>query len=75
MSLVHNERTKLLATALNNVAVATIVTALIAPAASFLYGTGTTAGGGWALAIGAAWLTGGVILHLAAHQVLGRLTP
>lgn len=32
LSVVHNERTKLLATALNNVAVAIIVTALIAPA-------------------------------------------
>lgn len=74
MSLVHNERTKLLATALNNVAVATVVTALIAPAASFLYGATTPAGGGWWLAIGIAWLTGGIILHLAAQRVLGRLT-
>jgi hypothetical protein len=31
MSLIHNERVKLLATALNNTAVATVVTAVVAP--------------------------------------------
>jgi hypothetical protein len=35
MSLVQNERTKLLATALNNVSVATIVTGIIAPIVGF----------------------------------------
>lgn len=74
MSLVQNERTKLLATALNNVAVATVVTALIAPAATFLYGAGAPGRGGWWIAIGLAWLAGGIILHLAAQWVLGRLT-
>jgi hypothetical protein len=39
MSLVYNERTKLLATALNNTGVATVVTAVIAPVAAFLYGS------------------------------------
>ncbi len=52
MSLVRNERIKLAATALNNIAVATIVTALIAPAASFLYGTANPAAGHWWLVIG-----------------------
>lgn len=37
MSVVHNERTKLLATALDNIAVAVIVTAQIAPAVGFLH--------------------------------------
>jgi hypothetical protein len=37
MSLVHIERTKLLATALNNAAVAIMATAIIAPVAGFLY--------------------------------------
>jgi len=31
MSLVHSERTKLLATALNDIAAATVVTAIVAP--------------------------------------------
>jgi hypothetical protein len=38
-NLIHNERTKLLATALNNTAVATLVTAIIAPVVGLLYGT------------------------------------
>jgi hypothetical protein len=38
MSLVHNERVKLVATALNNTAVATLATAFLAPAVGFLYG-------------------------------------
>jgi CDP-diglyceride synthetase len=38
MSLIENERTKLLATALNNTAVATVVTAVIGPIAGLLYG-------------------------------------
>lgn len=74
MSVVHNERTKLLATTLNNTAVAIIVTALIAPAVGFLYGTANPAGGGWWLLIGLAWFVAGIVLHLAAQRVLGRLT-
>ena len=74
MSLIQNERIKLLATALNNVGVATIVTALIAPAAAFLYGSGHASTGHWGL-IGAAWLVGGVTLHLLAQLVVGKLKP
>ena len=43
MSLVQNERTKLLATAFNNTAVATFATAIIAPMAAFLYGSNVIA--------------------------------
>jgi hypothetical protein len=39
MSLKHNERIKLFATALSNTAVATVVTAFIAPMATYLYGS------------------------------------
>jgi hypothetical protein len=56
-----NERTKLTATAINNVAVTTIATALIAPAVSFVYGPP------------AAWCAAGVVLHLTARGILGRL--
>jgi hypothetical protein len=44
VSLIGNERTRLLATGLNNVSVATFVTALIAPSASYLYGISGPAG-------------------------------
>lgn len=54
MNLIQNERVKLLATALNNVAVATVVTALIAPAAAFLYGSGHASTNYW-WRVGAAW--------------------
>lgn len=72
MNLIQNERIKLLATALNNVAVATLVTALITPAATFLYGSGHASTSYWQLA-GAAWLSAGVTLHLIAQVILGRL--
>jgi len=72
MELIHNERMKLLATALNNSAVATIVTAVIAPTASLLYGL-TAIATGWWLAMALVWFLGGLSLHITAHLVLGRL--
>ncbi len=75
MSLVRNERLKLLATALNNVAIATFVTALIAPSASVLYGlTSPTASRIWPL-IACGWFAVSVMLHLSAQWVLKRLSP
>ena len=44
MSMIHNERTKLLATALNNVGVATLITGVVAPTVATLYGA-TNVGG------------------------------
>ena len=73
MSLVHNERTKLLAAALNNVSVATIVTGIIAPIVGFLYGSPSATVSTWWWLIAAAWLIVGAGLHVAAHAVLGRL--
>jgi hypothetical protein len=73
MSLIHNERMKLLATALNNTAVATVATALIAPIVGFLYGSPSLAASRWWPLIGAAWLLIGLGLHLVAWAVLGRL--
>ncbi len=78
MSLVLNERTKLLATALNNLGVATLIAGVIAPAANFLYGMASPTGfHPWPSVglIGCCWLFSGMILHLAAQLVLRRLTP
>jgi hypothetical protein len=72
MSLKHNERIKLLATALSNTAVATIVTAFIAPIAGSFYGSSSVSGAGWWL-ISVIWLSGGLVLHIGAQIVLGRL--
>ncbi len=75
MSLVRNERTKLLAMALNNIAAATFITGLIGPAASFLYGMVSPTGSHPWPFIACCWFFGSVILHLAGQLVLGRLVP
>jgi hypothetical protein len=71
MSLKHNERIKLFATALSNTAVATVVTAFIAPIAAYLYGTPSTNYASWPISI--IWLLGGLVLHICAQVALGRL--
>jgi hypothetical protein len=73
MHLIHNERTKLLATGLNNTAVATIVTAIIAPVVGFLYGSPSAAASRWWSVIGLVWFLVGLALHVTAQFVLGRL--
>src|SRR5947208_2580482 len=71
MNLIHNERTKLFATALNNSAVATIVTAIVAPIVGFLYGSPNPAATAWWPLIGAAWLLVGLGLHVLDKSRLG----
>ena len=74
MKTVHNERTKLLATALNNLGVAIWATAILAPSASLLYGTSnSTTSVWWYVSIATIWFLVGVTLHLLARAVLGRL--
>jgi hypothetical protein len=72
MALIHNERIKLFATALSNTGVATVVTAIVAPMAGFLYGASVLAESRWPL-LGLAWFFGGMSLHITAQLVLGRL--
>ncbi|HEY1934173.1 MAG TPA: hypothetical protein VGG99_19370 [Acetobacteraceae bacterium] len=73
MDMIFNERTRLFATFLNNIAVATIVTSLIAPAVSYFYGVGNLAPNRWWLLIALAWFVLGVSLHRVAVFVLGSL--
>ena len=75
MSFIRNERTKLAATALNSIAVATVVTAVLAPAASYLYGLSNPTLAKWWLLIGLAWFLAGLLIHTLAQMVLGRLAP
>jgi hypothetical protein len=72
MSLIQNEQTKLLATALNNTAVAVFATAIIAPVAGILYGS-SAAGSSWWPLMTLAWFIGALSLHMAAQLVLRRL--
>ncbi|HWK93794.1 MAG TPA: hypothetical protein VNR39_00085 [Pseudolabrys sp.] len=73
MDLIRNERTKLLANAVNNTAVAVIVTTVITPLAGLLYGIQPVPGAIW-FAYWFLWLFVGVGLHFSAQAVLGRLT-
>jgi hypothetical protein len=66
-NLIHNARIQLLATLLNNAALAFIVAAFIAPV------TGGQLHGGWQAVTTFAWVGFGVGLHFSARAVLGRL--
>lgn len=72
MSLIENERTKLLATALNNTAVAIIITAVVTPIAGFLYGIQTVVSQYWPILL-VIWFSVGIGIHLFAQALLGRL--
>lgn len=64
--MIHNERIKLLATALNNLGLAFAIGGFVAPAISGQLR-------GWSGLILIAWLGLGAGLHLCAQAVLGRM--
>ncbi len=73
-TLVHNERVKLTASALNTAATSSFTVGVVAPIAAALYSFGPTALPVGALVLLAvAWLGAAVALHLAAPRVLGSL--
>jgi hypothetical protein len=67
MHTVHNARVQLLATALNNFALAFIVAGFVAPAV-----TGQLRGGSWVL-VTLAWIALGAGVHICAQLALGSL--
>lgn len=74
MSLIKNERAKLLANALDRASTACLTVGVFGPAVAFLYGMGTVHISPVALGVGGAvWLTAAVLLHLLAQRTLGRL--
>ncbi len=75
MSLAYNERTKLLATALNNVGVAIIITGVIAPTIATLYGAASAGLNQWWWLIAVVWFLTGIGLHILGQMFLGRLKP
>ena len=73
MASIAAERWKLLATALNNLGVASIVTGGIAPAAAAMVGT-LAEDDPWRLsAVIVIWISIGVVFMLTAHRVLQEL--
>jgi hypothetical protein len=72
--LVSNERARLTATALNNSAVAAMITSVVGPAASDLYGIAAPKSPYW-WAFGLAWIIIAASLHLAARKAIGDLQP
>ena len=77
MSLIDNERTKLLANALDRASTASLALGVFAPVAAAFFGAQTGGEVPWpTLTIGAfIWLAGAIALHLAARLVLGGLRP
>jgi hypothetical protein len=75
VSLVGNERTKLLAGALDRLSTACLTIGVVTPAAGLIYGfVGRFVASGWFLVVaGAMWSGSAVALHLVARWVLGGL--
>jgi len=72
--LVRNERTKLLANALDRASTACLAVGILAPLSTSLLGadpTGSTAGG--TILSFAGWTLTAVMLHLGARRLLGDL--
>ena len=75
MSLVHNERTKLLANALDRASTACITVGVFAPTAAAIYTSVSSMTSSRNLIIGAiAWIFTAAVLHISARYVLRRLT-
>ncbi len=76
MSLIHNERTKLTANALDRASTACLTVGVLGPAAAVLYGIGSMAvmQANALIFVGSAfWLFAAAMLHLLAKGILGRL--
>ena len=70
MSVIHNEQTKLTATALNNLAVATVIAGFVGPTVALRFPPAGLQVDAFAVAVSVAWLLVGWILHLVARLVL-----
>ena len=70
MALIHNERWKLTATALNGVAIATMAAGLIAPLAAVSYGLPNGPAGRYFVLTGLIWFFAAIGLHVLARFTL-----
>lgn len=76
MSLVHNERIKLTAAAIDRLSTAMFVVGFLGPLASSIFGAPSTCVAFhdiFEIVEGAFWILTGVILHLIARHLLGGL--
>ena len=74
MSLIENERTKLVANALDRSSTACGTVGVLAPVAAVLYGASGTSLEMWTFVLGGViWLLAAIALHLGARYVLGGL--
>lgn len=74
MSIVDNERTKLLASALNSAATSCFTVGIIAPEAAAFYGASSPSVTAETIILGVVvWICAALALHLAARHVLGGL--
>lgn len=73
MSLIHNERTKLTANALDRASTACLTVGVLGPAAAALYGMGGSALHGWIIIGAVLWLSAAAVLHFMARRTLGSL--
>lgn len=72
--LVRNEQRKLAATALNNIAVATVVTGIVAPVIASAYHVSTPHGKYWAV-FPVLWVLVAMGIHQLARRMLEELEP
>jgi hypothetical protein len=70
LGVVHNEQTKLTATALNNIAVATVIAGFLGPVLALRLDSATVQADAITVLASATWLLAGWILHLVARLVL-----
>jgi hypothetical protein len=75
MNIIYNERVKMIATAFNNLGVATVAGGILAPMIGHLYGSSTLQTSGWWFMIGVAWFLVGGGLCFFAWLALGWLKP
>ena len=74
MTAIHNEQTKLLATALNNVAVAYVVIGFVTPVTAVSFGVASAPPLKLAtLLFVLLWLCAGAIIHWTARRVIRSL--
>ncbi len=73
-AVIRNEKRKLAAAALNNIAVATVVTGLVAPVIALSYQISAPHGKFW-IAFPVLWLVAVYVIHQLARRQLERLEP